>query len=423
MKITRPLLFMFCMTITWLYCQDSFESMVNKIKTNPEYLWGQERAKNKSDARSLAEEDLLSKIQISLSFVNIDEQSEVSLASGDIVSTEKYTSKHKSVTSLNLKGLKRFERKKLWKWDVFSYIHLDSVKSSFNLRKRKIIGFVNTGNEALKNNRVGEALRNFYWGYLLASVYPDTINFNINNNTDSNYPSVVLMNLLKTTFEDVSFNDKDCYRDGFAIMVPMTATYQEKPISELLFNYYSGMGTDYAIMEDGFAELPIYDEPTVAKRKLSLNLDYIYEIDMRNDQEILSLYEVLDKQQFNNIKSININFPWLRPDYVADESDFVVNTEAIDVLLQHKSTKDFINILDQYGKLGKLKFGKKSDFGNGDSCFVAIADKFEVSTLLYHSDNAYFDLINQKRYTELSSHFKGKTQIWIKEIDLHTQPR
>lgn len=400
-----------------LYSENNDFSKINDIKSKSYYIWGEGTAEKKSEAQQIAENDLLSKIQISINVAKSEMKAEKITQDGSTF-VDNYHEKQKSYTGMYLKGLERLVFKKKNKYYVITYIHKDLLKESFDLRKEKIKSFVLSGQKALGKGKIGETLRNFYWGYLLALTYPDTINFSstLHNKLPPN-PQVALTSSLNTLLDGLEISAGLCYKSGDVIMIPLNFRYMDKKIKKLSFSYYSGMGTDYGAVEDGHAEIQLYDKPISRTRKLTLKIEYAYESEMSVDQEIMDIYEIFKENKFNNLKNMNISFPWIKaPSKQKTNEKIKFSTEAIDVLSKRKEISNFFNVLVQYKKLGVITFGNRSDFGNGKNCFVAVTDNKRVMEILYYNGSSFISLNNRETYLNLSEKFSGKRQIWIKEV-------
>ena len=163
-----------------LYSQNSDIFKIDEIKSNSSYIWGEGETEEKNEAQQIAEKDLLSKIQVFINITAFSEKGERETQEGTTF-VDDFQKKYSSFTGLYLKGLERIAIKEKKTWYVFTYIHRDFLKESFNLRKEKIKSFTFAGQKAAERGQISEALRNFYWGYLLALSYPDTINFSFSS--------------------------------------------------------------------------------------------------------------------------------------------------------------------------------------------------------------------------------------------------
>ena len=441
LKICNIALFLIILLLfNLLYSQNSDVFKIDKIKSDNLYIWGEGEAEDRNDAQKIAESDLLSKIQISINVATFSEQKERETQEG-ITFVDDFQKKHKSFTGMYLKGLDRIVTRTKKQWYVLTFIHIDDLKESFQLRKEKIRSYVVSGENSACQGRIGDALRNYYWGYLLALTYPDTIIFLSIKDKESNSPQVAITSMIKELIDEIDIVADICYQDGQIVMAPLNFQYKEIPIKNLTFSYYSGMGTDYGLVEEGHTEIPLYDKPSSSTRKLTLKIEYVYENEMTTDQEVLNLYDIFKENKFSALKSINISFPWIKsiPKPVARKKvstniealtktepfkipnnievyKIITKTEAIDVLKKRTEIRDFLDVLAQYKKLGIIDFGRRSDFGNGKDCFVAIADENSVVEILYYNGDTFVNTTTNDTFLDLAQQFKGKRQIWIKEM-------
>jgi len=389
------------------------------IKSNQDYVWGEAEGQDRGIVRRTADEDLITKIQVSI-FVSDSLVIEESSA----VYREEYKSLYTSFTNLYLKGLERIEHRKKHRWLgkgsddwlILSYIHRDSLANSFKLRQAKLRGYVITGLSAADASRMGEALRNLYWGFLLSQTYPETLS--VGSGIPS-YPQVAIPNLINSILEDLQIEVEESYIDGDAVIAPLEFILRGKPVSEAYFSYYSGIGTEYAIVERGYVDLPIYDQPTSPTRKLTLAIEYKYTSEMSSDEEIAALYTIFGgKSVVNNLKSVELYFPWLVSEPEPPAPFPEPSTEALEALNERRTDlRDFLELLDQYKKLGFLNYGRRSEMGDLQNCYVAIADESKVVDILFYDGQRYVGLNSRKSYSDLSPHFKGKRAIWIREAN------
>lgn len=385
------------------------------IKNNREYIWGEGSSRNQDQARRIAETDLIKKIQVNISDLTEAEFEQSTSGSVPVV-REKFRTRHASFSGFYLKGLERVELKHRRTWTVLAYIHHDALAASMEIRKSKIMGFAQAGLSAADSGRTGEALRNYYWGYLLARSYPERLA--IADDAPEN-AQIAFSSRINWLLQDIDIKVNDVYSDGDAVMIALEFTCYGKPISELDFNYYSGMGTEYVLVEDGVADIPIYDTPVSRTRKLTLAIVYKYVSEMPTDPEIEDLQVVFgETSSFKHLKSVKVIFPWIEAS--GDKSGIIESldsrTEAIDVLYSNRENiQQFFEILGQYKQLGFITYGQKDDFGDGSGCYVAVADREQVQKFLFYNGETYREINTENTYDSLSDKFQGMYQIWIKE--------
>ncbi len=446
------------------------------IKTDTLYLWGEAISQNRSKARQQAEINLLSKIQVSINSSFMDMLSESQ--SGDSVAIESETrSQVSNYTGMYLKGLQRKYIKQDNTWTVLAYIHKDSLKKSFNLRKEKIKHYARNGMAAVRKGDFENGLKYLYWGYLLSRNYPNKVKIVGLSGGKSVRPQIAFQSTVSSLLDNIKITAKECYKDGSVIMAPLTFEYNGKPINKAYFNYYSGVGTDYAVIENGKIDIPIYDQPVNDTRELTLNFEYEYINEMGVDPEVKSLHQFYKDINFVNQKTVTIIFPWNKDrspaakdtqivssdsiksnknlidttdsdstsiiaDTAGNKSDSEITseqtkasidsltmvkkmekdqlnpeTESMQVLIDNKDdTKRFLQLLVQYKKLGKLSFGNRDDFADLNDLFVVILDKKNVCNILLFTGQNYIDIESKTKYESLETNFKGKRLIWVKEL-------
>ena len=179
---------------------------------------------------------------------------------------------------------------------------------------------------------------------------------------------------------------------------------------------------EYASVEDGLSDVPIYDKITSQSRKLTISFVYAYANEMTSDPEIAGLYNIFKDIEFRKIKNVSVTFPWFKHEgksvEKAPSKDLMLpepKTEALSVLKLRRETVEFLDVLEQYSKLGILRYGRKNEFEDTVGCYVAVANDKEVIEILYYDGLKFISTKSGMIYSDLSKNFKGKRQIWIKE--------
>lgn len=407
---------------------------VNEIKENPIYIWGEGTSHDLTTANRIANENLLRKIQVSISVT-----STASIMETETNFASNFESTHTSVSSLFLKGLQYLEGEYKDVWISLAYIHNDSLSASFNHRKQKIRQYIEIGNKALNEGMLTETLRNYYWGYLLSKTITDTLHLTFKG-AMSSIPHIAIPNQIHKVISNISIQTMPAYYDDYVAIAPLTMTYNEIPVKELLFVYYSGSGMEYALTVDGKADLPFYDQISSPSRKIVMIVEYAFEPNMSTDPEIAELHDLFGEAGINNILRTEINFPrYGKEAYVGSENEpspityttvedkntlvnaisqpepSIVHSESIQLLSQNKNTRRFLMLLDQYEKLGVIEFGSMKQFNENKNCYIAVLDEQKVNALLHYSKGVYCDLNSQTSYDDLRASFAGNRLVWIRE--------
>ncbi len=419
------------------FASSADETKMRIVKANLEYVSGFGEGCEIDAAREAAESDLAKQIQVSITVkTSTDNQQHLSGDNAEI--SQDYSRQQDSFSFLNLSGLQYIKFNQGNQWQVLAYIHRDSLAKSYSIRKEKIRDFYNSGRQSEENNRIGSALRYYYWGYLLAKTYPDTIRFTSSDGSLSSVPSVAFKELIERTIQNINISSDDCYKDGGQIIAPLRFTYNGQDIHDLSFSYYCGPGTQYGRVLRGIGNVPLFDNPIYSTYILTVSIEYVFENEMADDPEIAGLHSNLDAEIFNNLKPVNLNIPWntsqkrtvtvqpvtppsppAPPEIPQPRQMQVMDApDPIEVLWRQKLWGDFSETLLQYEKLGKLSYGKQSDFADGAGCWVAISDDYQVVDIMYFDGMKYRGIKSGKEFDTLKDDFKGKRMIWIKPSEI-----
>jgi hypothetical protein len=198
-------------------------------------------------------------------------------------------------------------------------------------------------------------------------------------------------------------------------------------ITELNFSYYSGgEGMDWGIFEDGITDIPLYDKPSSSTKKLTINIEYIFQNDMNEYDEISGLYEIFKGRPFNNKKIFTLNFPWVitkaetttleEVQVVTLEKEPPFFREAIDVFRELNNISQLQDFINQYTKLEVITVGRPEDFGSGVDCYIVLLEGPKIIDLVYNNGEKYISLKSKKTYSDLTQSFPGKGQIWFKPV-------
>jgi len=215
--------------------------------------------------------------------------------------------------------------------------------------------------------------------------------------------------------------------DGEEIIAPLKFAYLERPVAALDFSYYSGPGRQHSRIMNYRSDTPIYDKPVYSTYNLTIMIEYIYANEMVNDPEIAELYKIFRECVFNNCKTIMLHIPWNDtteappppPPLPPAPLDKVTTepcqfAEVLDVLCKCSNWHDFWDVLNQYRELGLLTYGRRSDFGDGTECYVAVVDKRKVIDILYYDGEMFKVVGSDVRYSDLREKYRGMTQVWIR---------
>ena len=210
---------------------------VARIKANDDYIWGEGRGDTDAKATQSALNDLISKISVTV-------QSETSLDMQQINDGDKIDSKTameaviKTYAAGSLTNTKSIIVSHEPDAYVFRYMEKDELEKIFEEREDRIISYVYTAQNAEREGRIDDALRNYYWGFcLLKSLqHPNKVKIEqdgVKHTLIVWIPEQInlLLSNIKTEIAKIDGN-----------IVDLLITYKGKPVTSLDFRFMDGQG-------------------------------------------------------------------------------------------------------------------------------------------------------------------------------------
>ena len=155
----------------------------------------------------------------------------------------------------------------------------------FDARKKKIRDLIAAGDRAEKNNKIGDALRNYYWALKLIGSIPEEHSTNLTTENGT-----MLFSALKERIGDVMDSckivaDKRLPADEDKHEVELTFTYKSRPIVSCDYKFFDGFEWNNAALKDGVAVVEVPADAT----QLRLRLEYIGERLWKSDPVVNDL--------------------------------------------------------------------------------------------------------------------------------------
>ena len=257
---------------------------VDEIRSNPAYVWGQGFNESYQTADEEAVKDLISQI-----VVNVNSETETTISneqSGeDVKSSVSTTGVLKISSTVSIPNCKRIVKDMGGSYFVLRYVEAAEIDKMFDARKKKIRDLVAAGERAENNNKIGDALRNYYWALKLISSIPEEHSSNLT--TDN---GVMLFSVLKEHIGDVLDSckivaDKRVPADEDRHELELQFTYKGRPIVSCDYKFYDGFEWNLAAVKDGIASVEV---PADASQ-LRLRMEYIGERLWKSDPVVNDL--------------------------------------------------------------------------------------------------------------------------------------
>lgn len=315
---------------------------VQEIQSSGNYLYGIGQADEYRQADNNALDHLITQITVRVESYFVGKTTEVEGTVEEFAQSVVKT--YSNVSLVSAKSVLISDRK--GKYEVMRYISLRDMEQVYANRKSKIIDFVQAGIKAESNLRIGDALKNYYWGLLLLQSHKDRDALTYDFPDDG---SRLLMSALperiNNVFTHLDFEVKNTewrpsekYKAFF-----LQVTYNGKPVDNLDFAFWTGRGYSNTVsVRSGLALTEFYDVVSDQPDKIKLTVEYAYENKSGYDLEVNAVFQ-------------NMRLPYF------DRSEFVLllaqqNFEAQPQIVKIETQKiDFekLNKVDQSRNLRK----------------------------------------------------------------------
>ena len=306
----------------WVAAQTPLEQLA-KIQADENYIIGEGRSNTDSKANQSALNDLISKISVTVqSETNLDMQQ---IADGDKVDSK--TAMEAVVRTYSAGSLNN--TKSLWishepEAYVVRYIHKDELEKVFQEREDRILSYVYTAQNAEREGRIDDALRNYYWGLcLLKSLqHPNAVKI------DQDGIKQTLTVWIPEQINGILANIKTEIAKVEENVIDLFINYKGKPVTSLDFRFMDGMNYSFInSAKDGLSEIELH--PGTPTDKLQLKYEYEFAGQMRQDRELEMVSEVFNPTPFPKA-TVVINGP-KKKEMKATQEKFQETVKAMSV--------------------------------------------------------------------------------------------
>ena len=263
-----------------------------RIKADDNYIWGEGHNETVEKATQTALNDLISKISVSV-------QSQTSLDMREINNGDKIDSRTameavvKTYATGSLNNTKSIIVSKEPEAHVVRYIHKNELEKVFQEREDRIMSYVYTAQNAEREGRIDDALRNYYWGFcLLKSLqHPNAVKMDqdgVKHTLTVWIPEQInlLLSNIKTEIAKVEDN-----------VVDLLITYKGKPVTSLDFRFMDGQNYSFInSAKDGLSQIELH--PATPTDKLQLKYEYEFTGQMRQDRELEMVMDIFNGTPF-----------------------------------------------------------------------------------------------------------------------------
>lgn len=275
----------------WVAAQKPLDEIA-RIKASDDYIWGEGRGDTDAKATQSALNDLISKISVTVqSETSLDMQSINDGKNVDSKSAMEAVIKTYSTGSLtNTKSIFVTHEPNAY---VFRYMEKDELEKIFEEREDRILSYVYTAQNAEREGRIDDALRNYYWGFcLLKSLqHPNKVKL------ERDGVKHTLMVWIPEQINQLLGNIKTEVAKIEGNVVDLLITYKGKPVTSLDFRFMDGQNYSFVnSAKDGISQIEL--NPASPTDKLQLKYEYEFTGQMRQDRELEMVMDVFNPTPF-----------------------------------------------------------------------------------------------------------------------------
>ena len=295
MKIQLSLV-LFLLPFT-MFCQS-----VEQIKADRAgYIWGEGSGStvNKADQQAL---------EMLISQISVEVESKFSLLKEEMLKTGKSDIReecHQMVNTYSSATLNFTERVVVAndpQTKVFRYIKRSEVERIFQQRKERILDYVNSANNSLRNLQLADALKNYYWALSLLRSHPegDAMTF---QTADGKQRLLLgyLPEQINVIFAGLHFNVAGVKDEPGVRNIVLEIQYNGQPVQNFDYSYWTGRDWSPVVgAKGGIGYMDFYGEDASSHEASQIKAEYIFAGEARIDREIEVVLERLDPIPFRN---------------------------------------------------------------------------------------------------------------------------
>ena len=263
---------------------------VAEIQKNPAYLWGTGNGATLKQADDNALAALVSQISTNISsrFEQLIEEEN----NGDtIVSNERVKSVIHTYSSATLNNTHRIVMQNEPDAEVMRYIKVAEIRKIFEGRKNKLLDFVTEAVKLEKNAQVADALRYYYWAYMLLQSYPDG---NYLTRKDEQGKEQLLVSWIpkqmNAIFANIELSVASVEQADNLQSIVLNVRYKGEPARNYDYSFFDGR--DWSNIYSAKDGTGVIELPGAARLdKLSMKTEYMFEGQATIDKELAEVME------------------------------------------------------------------------------------------------------------------------------------
>lgn len=258
---------------------------LEKIKSDPSYLYGEGRARTVKEADGYALSSIISQILVSVQSDVYMNQTESEESSSD--SFEAIIKTYSSSTLTNTKLVIVENEPDAY---VVRYIKKSDVERIFESRKTRITTMIEEAQSALRVGKVDDALRYLYWAHSLTKSlrYPNELYIY----DEAGKRQMVNLWIPKMIDDILSGINISVSGSSDNELMYLNIDYKSQPVTSLEYSYYDGYGwSNLYSAQDGKGVVEL--RQGINLKKIELRIEYAFENETVIDPEIKGVLDVV----------------------------------------------------------------------------------------------------------------------------------
>ncbi len=296
-----------CLFTLWLAVPGFAQKKAfDAIKNSDAYIWGYGQSEDYDKANKLALDDLVGKISVHVEsrFKNTVEASNTNLKEY----TESIIKTYSSVSLTHTRQLVYEKRKVFY---VLRYIKAEELNEIFRHREQKVKDYILMGTHAQRDERIGDALRYYYWAYALWLSHPYRDEIKVEADGKPVLAGILLNDRINALLSGIHFKVleklKNPKEDNTRVI--LGCTYNGHKVVDLDYTYFTGQGNS-ALQEvsDGQTEIYLFGAEQRDVNKLIIRIEYKYLRKSYQDRSLSAVLHTVEIPFFKkSVKTVFLN--------------------------------------------------------------------------------------------------------------------
>lgn len=313
---------------------------INAIKNNPAYYSCEGYGVTLDDANKNAKARLIESIKTTISSERERTVQTTSGANGTVINEQTETS-ISSYSYMSLRNIESVIVKDEPDAEVFMWISKAEVAKMQQERIDKIKDYVNTGKAAEKNLQIDDALRNYYWAFMLTKAGKDN-NIMCEFDGEERNCLAFLPTKINSVIAQMKVGLEGCeYRDN-RYYAKLHFTYNGRDVASVQFKYNDGQALEGPVAaRDGIAEVEMLSMP--ADGKIRIRYEYIFrnEAETMSDEELKTVFKDLSTVPMKAMAEIPVKVnPSKRTMVMKPGNDAATNSVATNDMVKPELTEE-----------------------------------------------------------------------------------